>query len=111
MRASKKPMSICDLETDDQEWVNVPLTQMLQMTADQACEQNMKDYWEEDALAHVKRVLRQQGTFDHNYEAMLPYSRAQFSSTFEVIEFGHPKREKRLVTIHHYEPVRRSVMV
>jgi hypothetical protein len=24
------------------------------------------------------------------YEAMLPYTRAQFYSTFEVIEFGHP---------------------
>lgn len=111
MRASEKPMSICDLESDDQEWVNVPLTQMLQMTSDQACEQNMRDYWEEDALAYVKRVLTQQGTFNHNYEAMLPYARANFSSTFEVIEFGHPKRLKRLVTIHSYEPVRQSVMV
>ena len=111
MRASEKPMSICDLETDDQEWVNVPLTQMLQLTAPEATELNMRDYWEEDALAYVKSVLTQQGTFDHNYEAMLPYSRANFSSTFEVIEFGHPKRLKRLVTIHSYEPVRQSVMI
>jgi hypothetical protein len=111
MRASEKPMSICDLETDDQEWVNVPLTQMLQMTSDQACEQNMKGYWEEDALAYVKHVLTQQGTFNHTYEAMLPYAKAHFNSTFEVIEFGHPKRLKRLVTIHSYEPVRQSVMV
>jgi hypothetical protein len=111
MRTSEKPMSICDLETDDQEWVNVPLTQMLQLTAPEATELNMRDYWEEDALAYVKRVLTQQGTFDHNYEAMLPYSRANFSSTFEVIEFGHPKRLKRLVTIHSYEPVRQSVMI
>jgi hypothetical protein len=111
MRSSEKPMSICDLESDDQEWVNVPLTQMLQMTSDQACEQNMKDYWEEDALAYVKRMLQQQGVFNHSYEAMLPYTRANFSSTFEVIEFGHPKRLKRLVTIHSYEPVRGSVMV
>jgi len=111
MRSSEKPMSICDLESDDQEWVNVPLTQMLQMTSDQACDQNMKDYWEEDALAYVKRMLQQQRTFDHSYEAMLPYTRAQFSSTFEVIEFGHPKRLKRLVTIHSYEPVRLRTMV
>ena len=111
MRSSEKPMSICDLESDDQEWVNVPLTQMLQMTSDQACEQNMKNYWEEDALAYVKRMLQQQRTFDHSYEAMLPYTRAQFSSTFEVIEFGHPKRLKRLVTIHSYEPVRLRTMV
>jgi hypothetical protein len=111
MRSSEKPMSICDLESDDQEWVNVPLTQMLQMTSDQACEQNMKDYWEEDALAYVKRMLQQQGIFDYSYEAMLPYTRAQFSSTFEVIEFGHPKRLKRLVTIHSYELVRTRTMV
>jgi hypothetical protein len=111
MRESEKPMSICDLESDNQEWVNVPLTQMLQMTSDEACEQNMKDYWEEDALAYVKRMLQQQGIFDHSYEAMLPYTRAQFSSTFEVIEFGHPKRLKRLVTIHSYEPVRSRTMV
>jgi hypothetical protein len=111
MRSSEKPMSICDLESDDQEWVNMPLTQMLQMTSDQACEQNMKNYWEEDALAYVKRMLQQQRTFDHSYEAMLPYTRAQFSSTFEVIEFGHPKRLKRLVTIHSYEPVRLRTMV
>jgi hypothetical protein len=111
MRESEKPMTICDLESDDQEWVNVPLTQMLQMTSDQAVEQNMKDYWEEDALAYVKRVLEQQGTFDHSYEAMLPYTRANFNSTFEVIEFGHPKRLKRLVTIHSYEPVQGRVMV
>ena len=111
MKASDKPMSICDLETDDQEWVNVPLTQMLQMTSDQACEQNMKDYWEEDALAYVKDVLRQQGTFNHSYEAMLPYARAHFNSTFEVIEFEHPKQLKRLVTIHSYNPVQRSVTV
>ena len=111
MRVSDKPMSICDLESDDQEWVNHPLTQMLQMTSDQACEQNMKDYWEEDALAYIKRMLRQQGVFNHNYEAMLPYARANFSSTFEVIEFGQPKQLKRLVTIHHYEPIRRSVIV
>jgi len=76
MRSSEKPMSICDLESDDQEWVNMPLTQMLQMTSDQACEQNMKNYWEEDALAYVKRMLQQQRTFDHSYEAMLPYTRA-----------------------------------
>lgn len=111
MRESEKPMSICDLESDDQEWVNVPLTQMLQMTSDQACEQNMKDYWEEDALAYVKRVLTQQGGFNHSYEAMLPYARALFNSTFEVIEFGHPKRLKRLVTIHSYEPVKQRAMV
>lgn len=111
MRASEKPMSICDLETDDQEWVNVPLTQMLQLTAPEATELNMRDYWEEDALAYVKQVLTQQGTFNHSYEAMLPYSRANFSSTFEVIEFGHPKRLKRLVTIHSYEPVWQSVMI
>ena len=111
MRESEKPMSICDLESDDQEWVNHPLTQMLQMTSDQACEQNMKDYWEEDALAYVKRMLQQQGVFNHSYEAMLPYARASFSSTFEVIEFGYPKRLKRLVTIHSYEPVRQSVVL
>jgi hypothetical protein len=111
MRSSEKPMSICDLESDDQEWVNVPLTQMLQMTSDQACEQNMKDYWEEDALAYVKRMLQQQGVFDHSYEAMLPYTRAQFYSTFEIIEFGHPKKPKRLVTIHSYEPVQVRIMV
>lgn len=111
MRLSGKPMSICDLETDDQEWVNVHLTQMLQLTAPEATELNMRDYWEEDALAYVKRVLTQQGTFNHSYEAMLPYSRANFSSTFEVIEFGHPKRLKRLVTIHSYEPVRQRVMI
>lgn len=111
MRSSEKPMSICDLDSDDQEWVNMPLTQMLQMTSDQACEQNMKDYWEEDALAYVKRRLQQQGIFDHSYEAMLPYTRTHFNSTFEVIEFGHPKRHKRLVTIHSYEPVRLPTMV
>jgi hypothetical protein len=109
MRESQKPMSICDLESDDQEWVNSPLTQMLQMTSDQACEQNMRDYWEEDALAYIKRVLQQQGIFDHSYEAMLPYARAQFSSTFEVIEFGG--RAKRLVTIHSYEPVQSRAAV
>ena len=111
MRNSEKPMSICDLESDDQEWVNLALTQMLQMTSDQACEQKMKDYWEEDGLAYVKRVLTQQGTLNHSYEAMLPYARAHFSSTFEVIEFGHPKRLKRLVTIHSYEPLQKIVMV
>lgn len=111
MRSQEKPMSICDLESDNQEWVNVPLTQMLQMTSDQAVEQNMRDYWDEDALAYVKRVLQQQGVFDHSYEAMLPYTRAHFNSTFEVVEFGHPKRQKRLVTIHHYEPIRQSAMV
>lgn len=111
MKESEKPMSICDLESDDQEWVNIPLTQMLQMTSDQACEQNMKNYWEEDALAYVKRVLTQQGTLNHSYEAMLPYARAHFDSTFEVIDFGHPKRLKRLVTIHSYEPVSQSVVI
>jgi hypothetical protein len=111
MRASEKPMSICDLESDDQEWVNVSLTQMLQLTAPEATELNMRDYWEEDALDYVKRVLTQQGTFNHSYEARLPYTRAHFNSTFEVVEFGHPKRLKRLVTIHSYEPVRQSVMV
>lgn len=109
MRSHEKPMSICDLESDDQEWVNVPLTQMLQMTSDQACEQNMKDYWEEDALAYVKRMLHQQGDFDHSYEAMLPYARAHFNSTFEVIDFGG--KAKRLVTIHSYESVQQRTMV
>jgi hypothetical protein len=71
----------------------------------------MRDYWEEDALAYVKRILTQQGTFNHSYEAMLPYAKAHFNSTFEVIEFGHPKRLKRLVTIHSYEPVRQKVIV
>lgn len=111
MKESEKPMSICDLESDDQEWVNIPLTQMLQMTSDQACEQNMKNYWEEDALAYVKRVLTQQGTFNHSYSALLPYARAHFNSTFEVINFGHPKRLKRLVTIHSYEPVSQSAVI
>ena len=111
MRASEKPMSICDLESDAQEWVNVPLTQMLQLTAPEATDLNMRDYWEEDALAYVKRILTQQGTFNHSYEAMLPYAKAHFNSTFEVIEFGHPKRLKRLVTIHSYEPVRQKVIV
>jgi hypothetical protein len=111
MRLSDKPMSICDLESDDQEWVNIPLTQMLQLTAPQATEMNMRDYWEEDALAYVKRILQQQETFDHSYEAMLPYTRAHFNSTFEIIEFGHPKRLKRLVTIHNYEPIPKTVMV
>jgi hypothetical protein len=50
-------------------------------------------------------ILSQQGTFNHSYEAMLPYTRAHFNSTFEVIEFGHPKRLKRLVTNPNYEPV------
>jgi hypothetical protein len=111
MRESQKPMSICDLESDDQEWVNFPLTQMLQLTANEATELNMKDYWEEDALAYVKRILQQQSVFEHNYEAMLPYTRAHFDSTFEVIEFGHPKRLKRLVTIHNYEPVQQTTTV
>jgi hypothetical protein len=84
---------------------------MLQLTAPEATELNMRDYWEEDALDYVKRVLTQQGPFNHSYEARLPYTRARFNSTFEVIEFGHPKRLKRLVTIHSYEPVRQSVMV
>lgn len=92
MRASEKPMSICDLEMDDQEWVNIPLTQMLQLTAPEATEMNMRDYWEEDTLTYV-------------------YTRANFNSTFEVVEFGHPKRLKRLVTIHSYEPLPKSVMV
>lgn len=109
MRSTEKPMSICDLESDDQEWGNASLAQMLQMTSDQVVEQNMRDYWDEDALAYVKRILQQQTIFNHSYEAMLPYTRANFSSTFEVIEFGHPKRLKRLVTIHSYEPVRQSV--
>jgi hypothetical protein len=56
-------------------------------------------------------MLQQQGVFNHSYEAMLPYARASFSSTFEVIEFGYPKRLKRLVTIHSYEPVRQSVVL
>lgn len=111
MRASDKPMSICDLETDDQEWVNIPLTQMLELTAPEATELNMRDYWEEDALDYVKRILQQQGRFNHSYEAMLPYARANFNSTFEVVEFGHPTRLKRLVTIHSYEPVRQGAMV
>jgi hypothetical protein len=59
----------------------------------------------------VRPILQQQGTFDHSYEAMLPYTRAQFSSTFEVIELGHPKRLKLLVTIHSYEPVHLQTMV
>lgn len=109
MRQSEKPMSITDLENDDQEWVNRPLTQMLRMDFQEATELNMKDFWEEDALRYVKRILGQQGLFEHNYEAMLPYGRASFSSTFEVIEFGlhlnRPKRKKRLVTIHRYEPI------
>jgi len=45
------------------------------------------------------------------YEAMLPYTRAPFKSTFEVVEFGHPKRLKQLVTIHSYEPIPKTVMV
>jgi hypothetical protein len=34
----------------------------------------------------------------HDYEARLPYTRTQFSGTFEVMKFGHPKRLQRLVT-------------
>jgi len=45
------------------------------------------------------------------YEAMLPYTRAHFKSTFKIIEFGHLKRLKRLVTIYSYEPIPKTVMV
>jgi hypothetical protein len=31
--------------------------------------------------------------------------------TVEVIEFGHPKRAKRLVTLHSYEPVQVRTIV
>ena len=109
MQSSDKPMSICDLETDNQEWVNQPLTEMLRLNYQNAVELNMRDYWEEDALNYVKRILRQQRRLEHHYQADLPYTKATFSSTFEVIEFGltpnQPSRLKRLVTIHHYEPV------
>lgn len=105
MRGSSKPMSLTDLESDAQEWVNFPLAEMLEMPPAQATTLNMRDYWEEDALNYVKRVLGQQSVFNHSYEAMLPYSPAQFSSTFEVVEFGHSKSLKRLVTIHHYSPI------
>lgn len=105
MRESEKPMSLVDLNTDSQDWVNRPLTQMLQRSSEFATQQNMKDYWEEDALAYVKRMLRQQGRFDYSYEAMLPYARAMFISTFEVVKFGFPERDYRLVTIHSYEPI------
>jgi len=71
----------------------------------QATQLNMKDYWEEDALAYVKRMLQQQGRLDHHYQAMLPYGLAEFSSTFEVVRFGFPERDYRLVTIHSYEPI------
>jgi hypothetical protein len=111
MRESPKPMSICDLESDEQEWVNTPLTVMLQMSSNQATELNMRDYWAEDALAYVKRVLEQQSVLEHSYEAMLPYTKAHFNSTFEVISFGNPQRLKRLVTIHHYEPVIQSAVI
>ncbi len=86
---------------------------LISSASDQACEQNIKNYWdeEEDALAYVKRMLQQQGIFEHSYEALLPYTRAQFSSTFEVIEFEHPTRLKRLVTIHSYELVPLRTMV
>ena len=57
----------------------------------------------ENCWSKVKEFLRSIAA--RSYEAMLPYARAQFSSTFEVIEFGHPKRLKHLVTIHNYEPV------
>lgn len=103
MRESEKPMSLVNLETDSQDWVNQPLIEMLQRSAEFATQQNMKDYWEEDALVYVKSVLRQQGRFDHNYRAMLPYGLAHFTSTFEVVQFGFPESDYRLVTIHSYE--------
>ena len=105
MRLSEKPMSLVNLETDSQDWVNRPLTQMLQRSAKFATQLNMKDYWEEDALTYVKRMLQQQGRLDHHYQAMLPYGLAEFSSTFEVVRFGFPERDYRLVTIHSYEPI------
>ncbi len=100
-----KPMSFTDSEPDAQEWVNLPLSEMLEMPPTQATTLNMKDYWKEDALDYVKRILKQQSVFNHSYEALLPYSPAQFTSTFEVVEFGHSKRLKRLVTIHHYAAI------
>jgi hypothetical protein len=105
MQESEKPMSLVDLETDVQEWVNHPLTEMLQMTYQQAIEIDLKALWDEGALDRVKEILRLQSRFEYNYEANLPYCRAHFSSTFEVVEFGLkiPKRLKRLVTIHNYE--------
>lgn len=45
-----------------------------------------REYGEEDALSYMKRILGQQSVLNHSYEAMLPYSPAQFSSTFEVVE-------------------------
>ncbi|MBD1944863.1 hypothetical protein H6F50_21300 [Coleofasciculus sp. FACHB-712] len=110
MQGSSKPMSLTDLDSDAQEWVNAPLAQMLQMPAVQATSLNMKDYWQEDALDYVKRILGQQSIFDHKYEAMLPYSPTHFSSRFEVVEFGITKRLKRLVTIHYFEPSSQSAI-
>jgi hypothetical protein len=80
------------------------------MDYQQATQLNIRPLWEEEMLAELKRTLSQQQIFEYNdYEAMLPYTPARFSSTFEVIEFGlHPdlpKRTKRLVTIHSYTPL------
>ncbi|MEC4895987.1 MAG: hypothetical protein SAL07_23680 [Oscillatoria sp. PMC 1051.18] len=99
---SEKPMSLVNLSTDSQDWVNYPLVQMLNVSAEQATELNMRDYWEEDALSYVKRILQQQSRFEHSYEAFIPAGRARFSSTFEVVNFGSDSMPYRLVTIHEW---------
>jgi hypothetical protein len=98
-------MSLTYLESDAQEWVNLPLSEMLEMLPTQTTTLNMKDYWKEDALDYVKRTLKQQSILNHSYKALLPYSPARFASTFEVVEFSHSRKLKRLVTIHHYAPI------
>ena len=103
LRESEKPMSLVNLHTDSQDWVNIPLAQMLSTSPQEATQLNMRDYWEEDALAYVKRVLQQQSSFNHNYEAFIPAGRCNFSSTFEVVQFGYPVTDYRLVTIHQWE--------
>ena len=109
-------MSICDLEDDAQEWGNKPLALMLRMPIEQVTSLNMRDYWAEEGLRYVKEILRQQSIFEYsNYQALLPYGSAQFSSTFEVIEFGlhrnQPKRKKRLVTIHQHDLIAQSAWI
>lgn len=110
MKNCEKPMSLVNLATDAQEWVNLALANMLAVTPEQATELNMKDYWEEDALAHVKRRLKQQGRLEHRYEAFIPAGRRFFSSTFEVVQFGNVNADYRLVTIHECSPVMTAVV-
>jgi hypothetical protein len=106
MLTSEQPMSLVDMDTDDQVWTNRALASLIGATIEESRRLNMRDLWirngNDDGLDYVKQTLQQQSRLVHRYETQLNQAtRAQFESKFELVLNGR----YRLTTIFEAVPL------